>query len=101
MANLVKIIVLPNELLQLRLDVHDALRRELKLHERNPSFFQMLQEPDLRRLQKHETAAFARPSCCASNSVNVISRVIRWVKLHDPINSRNLLRSQPSSDSNA
>jgi hypothetical protein len=43
---LVEIVVLAYQRLQLGLDVQDLIRRQLELHQRDPSFLEQLQEPD-------------------------------------------------------
>lgn len=90
-THLVQVVVLANELLQLGLDVDDLLGRELELHDRNARLLQVLQEPDLRRLQEHQTATLA---VCATggttDSVDVVSRVIWGIELDDPVYGGNL-----------
>ena len=51
-TDLVKIVVLADQLLQLRLDVVDAFRRKFKLDQRHSGVFEVFEESDLRRLQE-------------------------------------------------
>lgn len=90
-AYLVQIIVLSNELLQLRLDIDNLGGREIELDYGNTRLFEVLQESDLRWLQEHQTAALAFfASCSTADSVDVVSCVIRRVELNDPINGGDL-----------
>ena len=90
-AYLVQIVVLANELLQLRLNIDNLLSREVKLHDGYPSLLQMLQEPYFRGLQEHQTAALSvRSTGCTTNTVNVVTRVIWGVELDNPVHGGNL-----------
>lgn len=92
-TDLVQIIILSNQLLQLRLDINNLLRRELKLDHGNASFLEMLEESNFRRLQEHQTAALAvRSTGRASNSVDIVSWVIRRIELDNPVDSGDLSR---------
>ena len=60
-----------------------------------PRLLQMLQEANLTWLQENQALALAMcTSCRATNSVDVIPRIIRWINLQDPVYSRDI---QPSS----
>lgn len=90
-TDLVQIVVLSNELLELRLNVDDLRCREFKLDHRNASLFEMLQESDFRWLQEHQTATLAiRPTGGTTNAVNIVTRVIRGIELNNPVHGRNL-----------
>lgn len=93
-ARLVQIVILSDELLELGLNVYDALRRKFKFDDGHASFPQVLQESDFRRLEKHQTAT--APVCASSRStdaMDVVSWVIRWIELDDPIHIGNLVRA--------
>lgn len=88
---LVQIIVLSNELLELRLDVDDLGCWELELDDRHTGFFQMFQEPDFGGLQEHQAASFAFfATGCTADSVDVVSGVIWGVELDNPVHSGDL-----------
>lgn len=88
---LVEIVVLPNELFQLRLNVHNLRARELKLHHRHTRLLEVLQEADLGRLEEHQTAALAVGTTgCSADTVNVVARVIWGVELDDPVDGGDL-----------
>lgn len=91
LAYLVEVVVLTNQLLELRLHVDNFLSREIKLHNWHSRFLEILQEPDFGRLQEHQAAALAVGTTRGtSDSVNVVAGVIRRIELDDPVNSRNL-----------
>lgn len=91
-AHLVQIVVLSNQLLQLRLNVDYLLRWELELDHWHSGLLQMLEESNFRRLQEHQAAALSvRTSSSTPDSVDVVPRVIRGVKLNNPVHRRNLL----------
>lgn len=78
----VQIVILPDELLQLRLDIIDAFGREIEFHQRHASFLEVFEESDFRRLKEHETSAFAVGTPrCASDAVNVVSWVVGGIYL--------------------
>ena len=56
---LVEVVVLTDELLQLRLHIYNTFGRELELDYRHPSFLEVLQESHLGRLQKHQASTFS------------------------------------------
>lgn len=88
---LVQIVVLRNQLLQLCLHIDNLLCGELKLHHRNAGVSQMLQETNFRRLQEQKTAAAAiGTSSGTANTMDVVARVIRRIKLDDPVDFGNL-----------
>lgn len=72
----VEIVVLSDEFFKLILDIRD-LAGELEFLQRYSCFLQVLQEPDLRGLQEHETLTFTvRAPGCSSNTMDVIARVV-------------------------
>lgn len=90
-AYLVQIVVLSNEFLQLRLHVDNLRSRELELDHWHARLFQMLQEPNFGRLQKHQASALAiRTTSGSSHAVDVITGIVRRIKLDDPVDSRDL-----------
>jgi hypothetical protein len=90
-AYLVEVVVLTNQLFQLRLHVDNLLGWEIKLHDWHSRFLEILQESDFGRLEEHQTATLALGTARrTSDSVNVVTSVIRRVELDDPINSGNL-----------
>ena len=95
---LVEIVVLPNELLQLRLNIDDLRARELELHHGHPRLLEVLQEADLGRLEEHQTAALAVGTTGRSaDTVNVVARVIWGVELDDPVDGGDLGENGQSS----
>ena len=93
-ANLVQIIILPDELLQLGLHIDNSLGRKFELHHWDPGLLEVLQEPNLRRLKKHQASALAiGPACRATHPMDVVARVIWGIKLDDPVDRGNLRRS--------
>jgi hypothetical protein len=69
----------------------DLVRRQFEFNKRDTRFFEQLQEANLAGQQEHQTAALAlTPPCRSSDAMNVIPRVIRGVKLNDPIDLRNI-----------
>jgi hypothetical protein len=85
---------LADQLLKLRLDVHNLLGWEVELHDWYSGFFEVLQEPNFRRLQEHQAAAFAIGSTGGtSDSVDVVSGVVWGIELDDPVDGRDLKMS--------
>jgi hypothetical protein len=73
------------------LNVDDLARREFELDHGHACFFQMLQESDFGRLQEHQTATLGIGTTSGTtDTVNVVSRVIRRVKLNNPVHSGDL-----------
>jgi hypothetical protein len=70
-------IVLRNKSLELRLDVEDLVGGQLKLNKRHTSLLQKREETNLRRKKEHQTSALGRGSSCSTDSVNVVTGVIR------------------------
>ena len=92
---LVEIVILPDQRLQLTLNIHNLLRRDLKLHQRHPRLLQMAKEANLTGLQEHQTLAFTRCSPCRPpNTMDVIPRIVRRVELHNPVHSGNIETSR-------
>lgn len=88
---LVEIVVLPNELLQLRLNIDDLRARELELHHGHTRLLEVLQEADLGRLEEHQAAALAVCTTGRSaDTVNIVARVIWGVELDDPVDGGDL-----------
>ena len=54
-THLIKIIILPNQLLKLTLNIDNLLLRNLELHQRHSCLLQMAEKADFRRLQEHQT----------------------------------------------
>lgn len=90
-AYLVKIVVLSNELLKLRLDVHNLRRGEVELDDRNARFLEVLEEAHFGGLQEQETAALAFfATRGTADTVNVVTGVIWRVELDDPVDGGDL-----------
>ena len=90
-AYLVQVVVLADEHLKLALDVENLLGRKLELDKWDLCFLEVANEADLVGLQEHQTLTLAvRTSCGTTDTVNVVSRVIRRVELDDPVDSRNI-----------
>lgn len=90
-AHLVKIVVLSNELLKLRLDVHNLRGGEVELDDRNARFLEVLEEAHFRGLQEQKTAALAfLATRGTADTVNVVTGVIWGVELNDPVDGRDL-----------
>ena len=88
---LVEIVVLPNKLLELALHIQNLFARHLELDQRHPCLFEVLQESHLARLQEHQASPLSiRPASGAADSMNIISRIIGRIKLHDPVDSGNV-----------
>ena len=101
-AHLVEVVVLPDELLELRLHVDDLLGREVELDHRHPGLLEVLEEADLGRLQEQETPSFAVGATCRpADAVDVVARVVRRVELDDPVDGRDLPRRQLPDDRRA
>lgn len=90
-AYLVKIVVLADEFLQLGLHIDNLGTGELELHDWHTRLLEVLQETNLRRLEEHQTAALAfLTTSGTSDTVNVVTRIIRGIELDNPIDSGNL-----------
>lgn len=90
-AYLVEVVVLADELLQLRLHIDNLGSRELELHNRHTSILEVLQETNLGRLEEHQTATLAFGTTGGtSDTVNVVTRIIRRIELDNPIDSGDL-----------
>ena len=88
---LVQVVILADEHLKLALDVQDLLGGKLELDKRDLRLLEVTEEADLVGLQEHQTLALAVcTSCGTTDTVNVVSRVIRRVELDDPVDSRNI-----------
>ena len=85
-AYLVQVVVLADEHLKLALDVENLLGRKLELDKWDLCFLEVAKEADLVGLQEHQTLTLAVcTSCGTTNTVNVVSGVIRRVELDDPV----------------
>lgn len=92
---LVEVVVLSDELLQLRLNVDNLRTRELKLHHGHASLLEVLQEANLGRLQEHQTAALAIGTTGGTtDTMDVVTRVIWGIELDDPVDGGNLEKGQ-------
>ena len=90
-AYLVQVVVLADEHLKLALDVQDLLGGKLELDKRDLCFLEVAKEADLVGLQEHQTLTLAvRTSCGTTDTVNVVSGVIRRVELDNPVNGGNI-----------
>lgn len=100
-GGLVQIVVLADELLELRLNVDDLVRWELELNHGHACFLQMLQESDFGRLQEHQTAALGIGTTSGTtDTVNVVPRVIGRVKLNNPVHSGDIQASSSHVSAN-
>ena len=99
-ADLVQIVVLANELLQLRLNIDNLRCWKFELDHGHTCFLQVFQEPNLGGLQEHQAAALAVGSTGrSSDTVDVIAGIIRRVELDDPIDGRDLKRKLENGQS--
>ncbi|KAI6777013.1 hypothetical protein HG530_000958 [Fusarium avenaceum] len=90
---LVQVVVLADELLELRLNVDDLVGGEVELDDGDTSGLEMRQEADLIGLKEHKRSTLAIVTSGGStNTVNVVTRVIRRIELDNPVNRRNLSR---------
>jgi hypothetical protein len=90
-AYLVQVVVLADEHLKLALNVKDLLGRKFKLDKWDLRFLEVAKEANLVRLQEHQTLALAvSTSCGTTNTVNVVSGVIRGVELDNPVDGGNI-----------
>jgi hypothetical protein len=76
------------------LDIGDLLLRELVLVQRHFGDLEKPQEPKLRRQEEKETLARLACSGGSTDTVDVVSRVIRRVKLDDPVDLGNIETSR-------
>lgn len=85
-TNLVEVVVLANELLQLRLDIDNLALRELELDNGNTGLLQVLEETNLGGLEEEQTLALGVGTTgSSSDTVNVVTGVIRGIELDDPV----------------
>lgn len=87
---LVEVVVLRDELLELRLHVDDLFGGELELDDGHTGRFEVREEADLVGLQEHEGAAFAVGAGCAADAVDVVAGVVGGVELDDPVDGWDL-----------
>ena len=88
---LVQVVVLADEHLKLALDVENLLGRKLELDKWDLCFLEVAKEANLVGLQEHQTFALAVcTSCGTTDTVNVVSGVIRRVELDDPVDGGNI-----------
>lgn len=88
---LVQVVVLADELLELRLNVDNLLGGEVELGDGNTSGLEMRQEAELVGLKEHKGSTLVvAASSGSTDTVNVVARVIRRVELDNPVNRRNL-----------
>lgn len=91
LCGLVEVVILANELLELRLDVENFGGGKLKLHDGHAGCLEVGQEANLGRLQEHERAALAVGATGGTtDAVDVIAGVIRRVELDDPVHGGDL-----------
>lgn len=95
LGGLVQVVILVDELLELRLHVHNLLGGEFELDDRHAGRFEVCQEPHFGGLEKHEgPAAAVGASRCATNAVDVVTGIVRGVHLKDPVDVRDLSEVQ-------
>lgn len=86
LCGLVEVVVLANELLELRLNVEDLGGGELEFHYGHAGCLEVGQEANLGRLQEHERSALAVGATGGTtDAVNVVAGVIRRVELDNPV----------------
>ena len=78
----------------LGLHIRNLLRGEAELIERHLRFLQVAEEAQFTWEEEHET--FAGIACTSStpNPVDIISRIVWWVVLNDPVDSGNIKSSR-------
>jgi hypothetical protein len=83
---LVKVVVLRYELVELGLDVDDLFGGEIEFYNGNTGVFEVGEETDFGGLEEEEGSTFAvRATRCSTDTVDVISWVIRGVELNYPV----------------
>lgn len=83
---LLQVVVLANELLELRLDVLDLLGGELKLHDGHLGGLEVRQEADFVGLEEEQAAAgLVGATGGTTDTVNVVAGVVRGVELDDEV----------------
>jgi hypothetical protein len=88
---LLQVVVLADELLELRLHVDDLLGGELELDDGHTCCLEMRQEADFVGLQEQQTAALGvGASGGTTDTVDVVAGVVRGVELDNEIDGRNL-----------
>lgn len=91
LGGLVKVVVLRNELLQLRLNVSDLRPRELVLVERDLGGLQVAQKAQFLRAQNQQRVPGAGVTTSGTtDAVDVLARLIRRVVLNDPVHLRDI-----------
>lgn len=89
---LVQIVVLTDQLLQLRLHVDNPLGREFKLDDGHPGLLEVLEETHLGRLQEQQTTSLAvGTSRRTTDAVDVVARIIGRIVLDDPVHRGDLM----------
>lgn len=95
---LLQIVVLSDELLELRLDIDNLLPRELEFDNGDASGLEVRQETDFIGLKEKQTSSLGiGTSGSSSDSVNVVTSVVRRVKLDDEVDGGNLEKFLPVS----
>jgi hypothetical protein len=83
---LVEVVVLADQLLELRLDVEDLLGWEVELDDGDSGRLEVGKEADFVGLEEHERAALGvAASGCSADAVDVVARVIGRVELDNPV----------------
>lgn len=88
---LLEVVVLADELLQLRLNVDNLLDGELKLDDGHAGRLEVREEANLIGLEEQETPALGvGASGGTTDTVNVVAGIVRGVKLHNEVDSGDL-----------
>jgi hypothetical protein len=91
LGRLIQVVVLADELLELRLHIDDLLGGELELDNGNTGGFEVREETDFGGLQEQEgSAAAVGASCCASDAVDIVPGIIWGGVLNNPVYVRDL-----------
>lgn len=90
---LLQVVVLADELLELRLDIDDLLGRELELDNGNSCRLEVREEADLVGLKEQETAALGvGASGGTADAVDVVAGVVGRIKLDNEVDRGNLVK---------
>jgi hypothetical protein len=91
LGGLVQVVILADELLELRLHVHDLLGGKFEFDYGDAGCFEVCKETDFGGLEEHEgTATAIGASRSASDAVDIFAGVVRSFELNNPVYIRDL-----------
>lgn len=85
-----KVVVLFHEFLQLTLDIGDFVDWELVFVQGHLSMFEITEETKFTGQKEEETFTLAATTSRSSHTMDVVTRIIWRVKLHNPIDRGNV-----------